>query len=934
MDPKQQRLQALREFLSQAGKRLSAATLKSLEETIAKLTDLIGAEETDEEAVEQSYVSAQMLLVQEMVTGISVATTYEMLIAKVDRALSRDKELPGNYRCSIYTDPSWVAFYANAYDWDSGKTFMVDYEDGEDGIVFSNLRDCSLETIIRVIDESADGYAVDLQRKELMQSASQQSELPAVHMLEGPQGPLLLQTMPGSVRFQKKGDRYVIQGIATHGNVPNRNNPPIVFQTACWDSELASMQELISQGKAIGCLGHPTTQDGGYREPEPDEYVVRFTSLSKDGDLFPFEAVTTTNSKGKELVAMMDDGINFDMSTVSFGKVKKQDWNGQEMNVVQVEDFTWIRIADVVLQGASPGAEITDVRLQALGMGPLEEETKMTPEEVQKLLQELRDKHDAETANLQAELKKITDSLEQSKSLTAEQEDMLKQATEVLARDKAAEVIKARDAKIVEVVDDLTQGETKKFEPMFAKTAISLLQGMTGTADDVDAKLPALMEAMKPLLVDTAILQTKGILIPEYKQDGSKIVVNTPEEAIEDLVQTAIKQGKITDTGVDEPSNMARNARIMLQATALDKPAYAVAHMRMKNGDCRDVADMKSFLQQNYRMLTQDIPTGAMTTDDVAAAIPYVLPIVMEMIPQLIAARYCSLQPMSRSKGTIAYWKVYGQDAQNADMLIKDVDNFTGSYANDPGEKQEVKKLKGKITTENIEPMAKKLGYDLSVEVIRRLRTDWGMDASSVMVAECAAEIAREWNFNHLAAIVQGATGGNRNYGTVCDTSGMFDARQWQEQLMTYITFSEADIGDLTQANTVAILGSRSSMARIGILAKQVGLLRENGVGVGSIARGFNIVGALATGEELVSVDWWDNIVAANKLLLIARGSEWYRSGFIVAPYLGLYVTPQWIDPGTLDVEQGMLSEVAEKMVDGNYFGTITIQEGTTGVPI
>jgi hypothetical protein len=151
---------------------------------------------------------------------------------------------------------------------------------------------------------------------------------------------------------------------------------------------------------------------------------------------------------------------------------------------------------------------------------------------------------------------------------------------------------------------------------------------------------------------------------------------------------------------------------------------------------------------------------------------------------------------------------------------------------------------------------------------------------------------------------------------------------------MTYITFSEADIGDLTQANTVAILGSRSSMARIGILAKQVGLLRENGVGVGSIARGFNIVGALATGEELVSVDWWDNIVAANKLLLIARGSEWYRSGFIVAPYLGLYVTPQWIDPGTLDVEQGMLSEVAEKMVDGNYFGTITIQEGTTGVPI
>jgi hypothetical protein len=36
----------------------------------------------------------------------------------------------------------------------------------------------------------------------------------------------------------------------------------------------------------------------------------------------------------------------------------------------------------------------------------------------------------------------------------------------------------------------------------------------------------------------------------------------------------------------------------------------------------------------------------------------------------------------------------------------------------------------------------------------------------------------------------------------------------------------------------------------------------------------------------------------------------------------------------TLDVEQGMLSEVAEKMVDGNYFATMTILEGTAGTPL
>jgi hypothetical protein len=71
----------------------------------------------------------------------------------------------------------------------------------------------------------------------------------------------------------------------------------------------------------------------------------------------------------------------------------------------------------------------------------------------------------------------------------------------------------------------------------------------------------------------------------------------------------------------------------------------------------------------------------------------------------------------------------------------------------------------------------------------------------------------------------------------------------------------------------------------------------------------------------------------ANKFLIIGKGQEWYRTGYVFAPYLGLYVSPPWVDPDTLDYEQGMISEFAEKMVNGDYFGTLTMTTAA-GTPL
>lgn len=744
-----------------------------------------------------------------------------------------------------------------------------------------------------------------------------------------PQGegklPFLIQQSafsPESVEQVEKKGTVKFAGVATVADVVNSYKQ--VYPLALWEQHVELAQAKVANGKMVGATWHPQDAQGAPRNPHVHEVSHIFTGLQMEDNKVQFEAETLLTQAGKDLGAALLGGVGVDMSTRAIGKTKAGDWNGQKVEIVQADGFEWFG-TDVVLEGASPGSGIEYARLQSLSAEPKEAKA-MEIEEIKKLTQEAIAAGDLpKVAEHLAALQETVKGLEQA-AMSEADKTLLQEAKALVEESKAAKVAAERDKKVGEVVDKMVAD--KELPDQFRQSAVGIFKNICNTVEEVDAKIGDCKEALNPLLAQHALLQSKGAYVSEYKADGTKKEkIHNGEQAIEELIQTRIDRGILPkDTGLDDPSNMVRNVRVILQAMAVEHREYLRGYMMLRNGDLGSIADMKNVLQQDYDLLRQDVPTGAMTTDDVAAAIPYLMPIVTELIPQLIANRYASLQPMSRSLGTIAYWKIKDEDGN----YIKTPSEFTGSYANDPGEKETIKKLKGALTTENISPTAKKLGYDLSVEVVRRLRTDWGMDASGVMVAECAAEIAREWNYNHLASMVAGATAGNWTYGTAIPADASFDGEQWQKQIINYLYMVRSGIRKLTFAPTVAILGESDATARILWLAKEVGNLGDAPM-QGAIARGVNIDGALATGEEIVSVDWWEDLGMSNKLLIIGRGREWYRSGFIVAPYLGLYVTPVWVDPETLDVQQGMLSEVAEKMVDGNYFATLTIDEGVAG---
>ena len=865
--------------LEQEGKRLATATMEKIRAAMQTLTDLVEMDEPEEDAAEQACGLADEILAQEATEALEEAVQEES--ETVIQAVEGDY---GPMSEAGYADPGYQKDKKPRYPLKKDGAFNYDRVKAAWGYInqpdnAAEYTSAQLGKIKAKIEAAAKKVDMEVDKQEATPAFEPVTqEKPVGYVIEQGEGrpALLIQQTHYPIEILEQdvgGKKGTVKfgGTATVADVINTQGQ--VYPKALWERQVNLAQERIQQGRLTGATWHP-------------------------------KELAAANG---QLIAKPRDPYVHELSH-KLTKVYMQD------NLVKYE-------ADTLLTDA--GKNLAAVLIGKVGIDTSTRGSGTSHEgDWQGQSVELIDADVFVWYGLDAVLNgsspgSAVDFIKLQEKPTEQKENPMLQK------------------KIDAFVKTLTQGDAPEVPVEFAPFARSFLANNCQTADEVDAKKADLMQALEPAIGFNHSAKSKGMYAPEFNQDGTtKKKLENPEQAIQDILQSATKRGVLPeDTGVDDPRNMYRNAKIMLVSMAQARPAYVESYARMKSREIRDPADMKSFLQSKFGMLTQDIPTGAMTTDDVAAAIPYLMPTVTEMLPQSLAARYCSVQPMAKSKGTIAYWKIKDQDG----TLIHSGQgaNFTGSYAADPGEKQQIKKLKGALTTENIEPVAEKLGYDLSIEALNRLRSDWGMDGAEVMIGECATEIAMELNYQDLQTMVSGATAGNWEYGTaipVGDYASWYDHEQWQKQLMTYIQAVRAGIFKKSQAGTVAILGDADAISRILSLTGQSGLPTAT-PGAGMIARGVNVSNVLSTGEELVSVAWWENLGLSNKLLVIGKGDKWYRSGYITAPYGGPYISPPYVDADTLDFKQAMMVERAVKLVDGNYMGTLTISSAS-GVPI
>lgn len=744
--------------------------------------------------------------------------------------------------------------------------------------------------------------------------------------------PVLVQSAPLVLTLsQKRGDgTWGFGGVVTHGNV--RNAQDQVYPTALWANHVADAEQMIGQGRLFGSDGHKYDDEGYPRDPLVAELSHKFGRWWMDGDLVRFEAVTTKTPAGQALGAAFEAGIALEMSTRVRARVEEQKWiDGKNAWVVQDDDLFELVCADVVVRGASPGSAIEETRLQKAG--PRKEQD-MTEEEIRRLIAQAQEAGKAElSAQLQAIKDDLTAALEQGKvaALSEGQTATLEQAAKLLAEDAARKACEARDKRVGELIGKMvTDGEMPE---ALSQSAIRILCSMAQTPEEAETKASELKLAMAPMIQGQALLASKGIIVPgPYEPHAGdlhpKLQVPGPEEAIEELVQKQIELGRAVDNGAEDFSNTARTLRQMARRLYEAKPVFMQAYFQWRNGKITSLEQAKNLYgAEAAKLLMQDIPAGAMTTSDVSGAVPMILPLMIDVFPRLVAWLLGTVQPLTMSTGRVYHWKV--RDEDEAD--ISDPDHFTGSYANDPGEKETIKLLKGGISHTDVATQIKKLGFDLSIEVQRHLRTDYGVDGASALLAACADQIAREWNYIMLAEMLAGATAGNVNYGTAVPADGSADLEQWQKQIMRFVRSARGLIWKARFADSAWVIGDSDAIDWITALATEVGAYSGDGRGV--ITEGVNIVGSLSTGERLMKIGWWDSL-SPDRLLIAGRGTNWPQTGYAILPYLGLYITPPWVDPTTQDYMQSMQSEMAHVMLDGMYFATLTIQNGVAGVPL
>lgn len=309
--------------------------------------------------------------------------------------------------------------------------------------------------------------------------------------------------------------------------------------------------------------------------------------------------------------------------------------------------------------------------------------------------------------------------------------------------------------------------------------------------------------------------------------------------------------------------------------------------------------------------------------DSVAAAAPYIFPMVRRIFPKLIANELVSIQPMSRPDGKVFYLDFYrsatpGTPADTADVSTSIDEDYADRAG---GEASSVAEITFKITSESVSAKQKALKAKWEIETQQDLKAYHGEDAESILMGTAGDEIVRETDQEIILDIATNATAGNVNWVYTVPSSGAYsslDPKVYKETLYDAITDCNNLIFKKVYRNATWILADPDTCARLEKLEKFK--LFE---GADDSTQNIGVIrfGTLAQKYKVYKHPWF----TANKILMGYKGTSWIETGYVYAPYIPLWVTPLIIDPNDFTPRRGIMTRFAKKMVNGNFFGTVTL---------
>lgn len=187
-------------------------------------------------------------------------------------------------------------------------------------------------------------------------------------------------------------------------------------------------------------------------------------------------------------------------------------------------------------------------------------------------------------------------------------------------------------------------------------------------------------------------------------------------------------------------------------------------------------------------------------------------------------------------------------------------------------------------------------------------------ELSDAMSEELLLEIDRVL----IMGIEAGATAGNTSWSKTIPTGQL--AKEHYETLMHAVTDTAALIyrKRLVWPNWLLMNAATFSFIEKMQSFRPLGHFAENGSTI--IGSGPNVFGTIG-GRYKVIVD---PLFTADTILVGYKGSSWQEAGYVFAPYL-MAKTGIFMDPADMTPRQGMMNRYGTKLINGNYFGTVTL---------
>jgi len=384
--------------------------------------------------------------------------------------------------------------------------------------------------------------------------------------------------------------------------------------------------------------------------------------------------------------------------------------------------------------------------------------------------------------------------------------------------------------------------------------------------------------------------------------------------------------------------------------------------------------------------------TEATTTQDIATFTTYAFPLIRRVYPNLIAQELVAVQPMTQPTALIFYldflydtnrhgssagdrvdlnhnpkyaggmvrgeiikrsgvvgsggpYQLNYTPAGNSEIVYIDGVVLVGGYTINGGEitfntapateatvtidyqlsplegEDNVAEMKLSITSDSVVAETKKLKAQWTLEAQQDLMAYHGLNAENELLTVMGNEIIREIDrliINHLLRV---ASAGNVNWSSSKPTSYAGSQREYEQTLFHAILDANNLIYRKRFQNANWIVADPDTCT---LLEKLDGYKELNEAWVGGAGQGVERFGVLRNRFTVYK----DPGMKPNTMLIGYKGSTFFETGYVYAPYIPLYTTPIMLDPNDFTPRRGVMTRFARKPVITDYYATVTITQG------